>query len=110
MSILMLSILGKIFSRLHIELFFLFFQKTGFDISTGDHLHEVSRKKKKIPKCYLLKFLPKAQSVNNVCILCDTYLFKDNCVFKFVLITVIILNELQLEKTYLTWLPNEDIN
>ena len=31
--ILMLSTLGKIFSRWHFEIFFLFSQKTGFDIS-----------------------------------------------------------------------------
>ena len=56
----MLSTLGKIFSRRHFELFFLFSQKTGFDIScnlspmeTSYQLHEMStpvfwQKKKKI--------------------------------------------------------------
>ena len=36
------SILGKIFSRPHIDIFFLFL-KTGFDVScNGDNLHEMS--------------------------------------------------------------------
>ena len=43
----MQSTLGKIFSRWHIEIFFLFFPETGFDMSckivfNGDNLHEMS--------------------------------------------------------------------
>ena len=52
---LTLSTLGKIFSRRYIEIFFLIFsQKTGFEISIGDNLHEISnpvfREKKKKKK------------------------------------------------------------
>ena len=40
---LMLSTLGKIFSRQHFEIFSYFSQKSGFDISiNGDNLHELS--------------------------------------------------------------------
>ena len=38
---LMLSTLGKIFNRQHIEIFF-FSQKVGFDITSGDNLQEMS--------------------------------------------------------------------
>ena len=48
----MLSTLGKIFSRRHFEIFFLFVsQDTGFDmqiVSNGDNLHDISGKGKEI--------------------------------------------------------------
>ena len=46
-SVLMYSTLGKIFSRHHIEIFFLYFTENSFShfmqiVSTGDNLHEMS--------------------------------------------------------------------
>ena len=41
---LTLSVLGKIFSRRHFEIFFLFSKKTGFKVScNGDNLHVMSK-------------------------------------------------------------------